>query len=265
LHAHAVEIVFGWRAGFDDYAVFRQDADDPTSLASQIAGPFTSPVLTNGLGYWDGKIYAETKTGPMDKAVYEVNLDGSGFMTAQSVPTQVAYAFQGVALTLDGSAGYYVAVQQDRIVRQDLEAFEPIRETTILETDDLYLADIALDQRNGKIYWFAALSPTEDGVIQRANFDGTGLETLVDINDGLNPDYAPVNLELDVAREKMYWSSIQGDIRRANLDGTNIEVVIPEVGFHGFALVIDPVPEPAAWLLALGAGGALCCARSRRR
>jgi hypothetical protein len=123
---------------------------------------------------------------------------------------------------------------------------------------------VALDERNGKIYWFGVLSPFEGGVIQRANFDGTGLETLIDNSDGINPDYSPVNLELDVARGKMYWSSVEGGIWRANLDGTNIEIAIPNVGFDGFALIIDPVPEPSAWLLALGAIGAFCCARSRR-
>jgi hypothetical protein len=178
----------------------------------------------------------------------------------------VGYAFQGVTLTLDGSRGYYLDPQQDRIVRQDLVEFEPINEATVVETEDFHpgLGDVALDERHGKIYWFGVLSPFEGGAIQRANFDGTGLETLVDNSDGINPDYSPVNLELDVSRGKMYWSSIEGGIWRANLDGTNIEEVIPDVGFHGFALVIDPVPEPATWLLALGAVGALCCARSRR-
>jgi hypothetical protein len=260
LDAHAIEIVYG---GTGIQVV---DPDDGT-LARQIAGPFTSPTHTNGVVYWDSKIYAERKTGPMSKAVYEVNLDGSGFMHANNVPAPVTYAFQRYAVSADGLARYYVDPQEDRIVRETLLEFEPISETTVVETDDFHpgLGDIALDERNGKVYWFGVLSPFEGGVIQRANFDGTGLETLIDNSDGINPDYSPVNLELDVARGKLYWSSVEGGIWRANLDGTNMEVAIPNVGFGGFALIVDPVPEPAPWLLALGAAGALCVVRPCRR
>ncbi len=122
-----------------------------------------------------------------------------------------------------------------------------------------------LDELNRKIYWIAALDPHENGVIQRVNFDGTGLETLVDISDGLNPDYAPVFIELDVAAGKMYWSTLASfDIRRANFDGSDIEIVVETAGHRGFALVVEPVPEPGTIAL-LSAVGVLLITRFTRR
>jgi len=107
LKARAIEIVFGGNPGFNDSAIYYKDTDDLTSLASPIAGPLAGPILTNWLAYWEGKVFARTKTGPNSATEYEVKVDGTGFMPADSVPTRVAgYAFQGMALTLDSSAGY---------------------------------------------------------------------------------------------------------------------------------------------------------------
>ncbi|MDE2813423.1 MAG: T9SS type A sorting domain-containing protein [Gemmatimonadota bacterium] len=67
------------------------------------------------------------------------------------------------------------------------------------------------------IYW---TSPV-DGVIYRANLDGSNVEPLV---SGLE---VPVALALDVAGDQMYWTSPeQGTIYRAALDGSNIEPLV---------------------------------------
>ena len=56
--------------------------------------------------------------------------------------------------------------------------------------------------------------------IQRANLDGSNIETLVSIKDaGLR------GITLDVAGGKIYWTR-PGNIQRANLDGSNIETLV---------------------------------------
>jgi V8-like Glu-specific endopeptidase/DNA-binding beta-propeller fold protein YncE len=67
------------------------------------------------------------------------------------------------------------------------------------------------------IYW----TDTGTGRIQRANFDGSNVETLV---QGATP---PRDIAVDTAGGKMYWTNTSlGQIQTANLDGTNVENLI---------------------------------------
>ncbi|MBC2600758.1 Calx-beta domain-containing protein [Puniceicoccus vermicola] len=77
---------------------------------------------------------------------------------------------------------------------------------------------IAVDSLNNKIYW------TDRGfnTINRANFDGSDIETLISSNE-----FDSTAIALDTAAGKMYW--VENDlqkIRRANLDGTSMETII---------------------------------------
>jgi len=93
--------------------------------------------------------------------------------------------------------------------------------------------DIALDPVAGKLY-FTRFSPTP--LIQRANLDGSGLETLV----STDIDF-PLGLDLDLPAGKMYWVDNGGSprIRRANLNGTGPETLI-STGLSGpVALRLD--------------------------
>jgi hypothetical protein len=252
----AIEVIWGSPWGVNQYAIYGRDVDDPTASPRVVTAELPSAVLPNGLEYFGDKIYASTTSG-----VFEMSVDGSDFGQSFSVPPRVANAFQGFAQTLDGTAIYSIDTLGDRLVRD----FEQPNELTLLETEEFYVADAALDERSGKIYWLAVYDAHENGVIQRANLDGSELETLVDHNDGLNPDYAPVFLALDVAGGKMYWSSVgQVGIRRANLDGSNIELVVLDVGYQSIALLVDPIPEPPPSVLAVLAAFALTVAHKQR-
>ena len=67
------------------------------------------------------------------------------------------------------------------------------------------------------MYW----ADTGTGQIQRANLDGTNVETLV---QGVT---SPTDIAVDVTGGKMYWTNTElGQIQRANLDGTNVETLI---------------------------------------
>ncbi len=95
-----------------------------------------------------------------------------------------------------------------------------------------------LGEGGGKIYW------TDDGIgnIQRANLDGTGVQTLV---TGLSN---PRGLDLNISSSKMYWTAYDrgGKIQRANLDGTGVEDLVTGLSSVE-ALVLDTVTGKIYW------------------
>ena len=88
---------------------------------------------------------------------------------------------------------------------------------------------IALDLKNGKIYWTIG-NPTYDS-IWRSNLDGSDVE---DFWEAL----IPFDIELDVQAGKVYWFSgnaaggRSGRIRRAGIDGLRLEKLVD--GFDTF-------------------------------
>ena len=90
------------------------------------------------------------------------------------------------------------------------------------------------DPTFSRIYWTDWSRET----IQRANLDGSEVETLV---SGLR---TPRGITLDVASGKMYWTDYElfedesGTIQRANLDGSEVETLVSGLpdGLAGIAL-----------------------------
>jgi hypothetical protein len=81
----------------------------------------------------------------------------------------------------------------------------------------LFPTGIALDPAAGKMYWTDFL----DGTIQRANLDGSAVETLVSDLE------SPQGIALDTTAGKIYWTDDLDDtIQRANLDGSGVEILI---------------------------------------
>jgi hypothetical protein len=116
--------------------------------------------------------------------------------------------------------GLALAPELDRLYWIDTSG---IHLTDLTNNSDVLLIPIetqafalALDTSGGKLYW------TEEGSIQRANLDGTGIEALIQEDQGLF-----YGIALDTREGKMYWTdSVGGKIRRAELDGDNPEDVI---------------------------------------
>ncbi len=80
---------------------------------------------------------------------------------------------------------------------------------------DEFAEDVAADTAGGRIYWTAFPDS-----IRRAELDGTNIQTLLSGRAG------PSNIELDVARGRMYWTEPDlGQILRASLDGSSVELV----------------------------------------
>ena len=89
------------------------------------------------------------------------------------------------------------------------------------------------------IYWIDGTA-YNNHYIQRANLDGSNIETLV---TGLE---SPSGFALDVDGGKIYWTEGSRRIRRANLDGSNIEtLIITGHSPSGFAL--DMVEGKMYW------------------
>ena len=89
-----------------------------------------------------------------------------------------------------------------------------------------------------KIYWTTA------GKIQRANSDGSNIETLV--TTGL--EY-PQGIALDVAGDKMYWTdSGTRSIQRANLDGSNIETLVTTRLEDPRGIALDMAGDKMYWV-----------------
>lgn len=138
--------------------------------------------------------------------IYSSDMDGE---FVQSLPVSMT-APQGLAL----------APELDRLYWIDTAG---IHLTDLTNDSDMLLIPletqafaIALDTSGGKLYW------TEEGSIQRANLDGTGIEVLFQEDPGLF-----YGIALDTREGKMYWTdSVGGRIRRAELDGDNPEDVI---------------------------------------
>ncbi len=95
------------------------------------------------------------------------------------------------------------------------------------------------------VYW----TDVGTGKIQRANLDGSSVEDLLTIG----VVFAPVEIALDTAGNKMYWTeSTLADfmIQRADLDGSNVEPLVKGlVSPSGIALALQPaaIPTVSEW------------------
>ncbi len=119
---------------------------------------------------------------------------------------------------------------------------------TILQSQILGPASIALDRKGGKIYW----ADQDLGAIKRANLNGSQVETLV---QNLRE---PQGIALDLASGKVYWtdfSNYESRVYRANLNGSNPELLIQghapdyafsESGFPG-GIALDLVHGKMYW------------------
>ncbi len=83
---------------------------------------------------------------------------------------------------------------------------------------------IAVDAAAGHIYWTnMGKVSADDGSIERANLDGTGLTTIVPAGG----TFTPKQLKIDQQHGKLYWADREGmRIMRANLDGSHVETLV---------------------------------------
>jgi sugar lactone lactonase YvrE len=163
--------------------------------------------------------------------IYSTLPDSNGEVrrTADFTPENTTVVTEGAGLSpsmaADPATGKVYWVERHQIKRADYTGSNVEELVTGLSTP----IGLSLDLVHSKMYWADA----QEGRIQRANLDGTLVETLISgiPVDGSPWGYSLTGLALDIPNGKMYWTNIgTNSIERANLDGTAIEAVTPASG-----------------------------------
>jgi len=103
-----------------------------------------------------------------------------------------------------------------------------------------------IDDRNGKLYWTNAFT-SSSAMIERANLDGTGRETVVTIRQSFG-------LAVDAQNQQIYWTDPSGPvIHRVGFDGSCEENLVDSGVVHPGGIDLVVVPEPLLVLLHLAA------------
>jgi DNA-binding beta-propeller fold protein YncE len=210
-----------------------------------LTGP-TVPLLAGGPAAGD----SDLNTSPR---LFFLNLRGQ-VLSAEPDGSDLRVLVDGQPTSPDGIAvdvkhGYIYwsnmggAKREDgSVMRADLDGGNV---TAIVPSGGVFTGkQLTLDEQNGKLYW----SDREGMRVQRANVDGTGLETLVQIaaGDEARQDAAnwAVGIAVDVERGHVYWTQKGGDnegrgsIRRAGIEipagqtaanRTDIEILFTEL------------------------------------
>ncbi|MEM7409899.1 MAG: PEP-CTERM sorting domain-containing protein [Myxococcota bacterium] len=141
------------------------------------------------------------------------------------------------------------------------------QEQFLTRDPDAALQEIALDVVDRRVYWIDNYRPAflfgeVDPRIMRSRLDGSDVETIADVDDGL---IFPIGLAVDPIDGHVFWSDrSRGTITRANLDGSNQVDILTGLDFP-VSVAVMPLPEPGTpALLATGALWVLWLARRRK-
>ncbi len=172
------------------------------------------------------------------------NLDGS---SPETVLT--GRSFRGIALDLEHQKIYWAEPILNRIEQANLDGTGI--QTVVSGLDNPQWT--AVDGFLQKIYWTDSNSRVVNGVaerfarIQRANLDGSNLETIIDTGYIAEPGgSAFAGIKIDSAAGRIYWTdSAKGTILSASLDGTDlIEELAGLDAPNGLALETDSPQAP---------------------
>ncbi len=186
--------------------------------------------VAGGQIYWTALTVTLTAS---EGGIYRANLDGSN---VEPLLTGEFFPFS-LALDVAGGQIYWTGIdpeaEEGGIYRANLDGSNV--EALIAEPEHSIPFSLALDAAGGQIYWTAwtAIDPegfAEEGIICRANLDGSNVEALIAEHS------IPGFLALDVAGGQIYWTATEGSIYRANLDGSNVETLI--TGMEDAAVIV---------------------------
>jgi len=196
-----------------------------------------------GIAVHEGKIYWGTSGN-----YHWANLDGTGQQPVGVIPEVVRIKLLKGVMDSAGNT-YFGPLGADEDNEPPGGGFSPP-------------AGVAIDNIRGKLYWAGGWNELNAGLLQRANLDGSNVETLYTGQDLHFEDY-PIDIEIDPIAGMIYWVGNMSWIARAPLDGG----VAPQIIFSGMqieTMALDlQVPEPASLILFAGAA-LLACRRSRQ-
>jgi DNA-binding beta-propeller fold protein YncE len=105
-----------------------------------------------------------------------------------------------------------------------------------------------VDPIGGKLYWLNTIGGVK---LLRANFDGTGIETLFDIT---TPFMVVLGFALDLPNNAVYLpDAVTGSLRRVGLDGSNLTTILTVAGNSMSEVVLDAVGGRLYWVGCQGA------------
>ena len=180
--------------------------------------------------------------------IRSINEDGTG---QQTVLDDVVESFPS-DLVIDPIGGKMYWADGDMIMVANLDG-SGIQ--TLIDSLEPPPRGLALDVRGGKIYFTAA--DEANAQVQRANLDGTNVELLVFLGEGL--EFFSWGIGLDLAAGHIYWADDRaGKIQRSNFDGSNVVDICTGLDKpHGLALepvIQSKIPTLSEWGLIAMAG-----------
>jgi DNA-binding beta-propeller fold protein YncE len=210
-----------------------------------------TPSISNTISTPKGRVAAAGRLFFLDLAagrVMSVNPDGTDL---QTVVTEGRKLPDGLAVDLGSGHLYWtnmgnLKANDGSILRSDLDGRN--LQTIVPPGGTFTPKQIQLDRKSRKLYW----CDREGMRVMRANFDGSGIETLVDTSQG---DPRPgadarkwcVGIAVDPEGGKIYWSQKGGDnagegrIFRADID---VPPGQSAANRQDIALLYDGLPEP---------------------
>jgi hypothetical protein len=176
----------------------------------------------------------------IDDGIVDGDVSFSVILAAASADAEYAglTAVDVAAVSTDHGYGgflYWTDRSTDLIQRSPLNggAIETLVDLKLLYGGDgsqFFSRGLVVDSAGGKMYW----TDQTAGRIQRANLDGSNIETLLSgfANGALK------GIEIDTAAGKFYWTdSVAQKIQRANLDGSGVQdLVTLQTGLWDVAL-----------------------------
>ena len=243
-------------------SIFRFDLDNVRETETLFTLPFSKHGLIGvALDHGRGKIY--WLHGDLQR-IQRANLDGSQaenvLIGLNGIPVsgpvldvaahKIYWTDYDTAAGIDRTIGNYRA----RIRRANFDGSG--LQDVVVGLQYLHARrGLALDPVNQKLYWpelphraHSTGDITIPARIQRANLDGSQVETVFPLLDGYATDLA-----LDVEAGKVYWGAPPGRIQRANLDGSQVKtLVVGADTLHGLkvphSLTLDLSGGKIYWL-----------------
>jgi DNA-binding beta-propeller fold protein YncE len=151
----------------------------------------------------------------------------------------VGGGLRGAAVDATNGKLYWTDVDNDEIVRADLDGGNPVAIVTNADILMQFPLRIVVDPAGGKIYWGDSSTPG----IYRANLDGSNPALWIATN------FAG-GLFIDLDHGKLYWTSLDGVgttrvIERANLNGSLPENLV--AGEEPADVAVDPAGGKVYW------------------
>ena len=238
------------RGGFlywsDGGGVHRANAADGSDVRNY-------PFFAQNLLVQGGKLYSI-----FDNQVSASNLDGSNYQAAPNAPATVQDFLRNVVRDPLGNV-YTSSADRGHVLRNG--DGDPIATTGHVFSPAMTLQ---YEPLQNKIYWLGGWNDLVSGLLERADPDGSNIETLIGPDLLRFEDYTAY-YSLDVGGGWVYWARFASPvIRRAPLgvvsDGNDIRDF--PLASPIWAVAAEPTPEPATLFVLLPA---LALTRRRRR